>query len=623
MLRTILCTMLAALATNAVAAGSGSHALTSSPFRNVVFLTEQVALDGQTATQAKIAPLTSSESGYTGDKLASPMPAFPVTPMPAVTISGAVGQDVALSASKSWMTYYLPGFASSMGAWLRGQGLSMATFNFTQDVNVTSTQGVKKQSIAFLANIDSSGRALYGEPKVIDPNPTTVQVVYTPLAVAAGLPQGWQFPNAGKIAWRILDKKMNALTNWAIIDVGGEFDADANNPDPDARLKCLFDLRNANCPVGGTDTRSLMNQTGSAFGLVDYVRQLEPTYHTAADGTLVADTAISVDNRTWNCSTYTNYGSWGMKLHEQEDVYLVQQSADAVSYVQLASAAAQAISPTQSYTSSASNGQLGGQNPDLYIVSPYPNDNPLLWYRGDANQMQNVVYVNPTLQQDLSSLSFNVTGTPAPIVASDGAGGTDIQFYATPYTNHYTSWPTFGGTATFTVGDISKLKSALLTYVGGSNTFKSIAVNGHTIWTNDTKGGFMFTCYPDPANPFGGWGSGNTTSSAYSNSLMFCDNTGSASATADSGTSCTGGDNGFCTDWTLPNRTVYPSATLAGRTGDTRDGVPWGSPGTVNINIAPYLVQGTNTITYSNWLSGFGDSGGGTYDIRFHLQTGC
>lgn len=617
MLRTLLCALLAAAATTAAAASTSSHSLTTSPFRNVVFLTEQVQLDGQTATQAKIAPLTASESGFTGDKLASPLPGFPVPPMPAVTISGAVTQDVALSASKSWMTYYVSGFAAQLGGWLRGEGLSMATFNFTQDVNISSSLGVKKQSIAFLANIDSSGRALYGEPKVIDPNPTTVQVVYTPLAVAAGLPQGWQYPNAGKISWRVLDKKMNPLTNWAIIDVGGEFDVDPNNPDPDARLKCLFDLRNPGCPVGGTDTRSLMNQTGSAFGLVDYVRQLEPTYHTDPDGTLAADTAVSVDSRTWNCSSYTNNGTWGMRLHEQEDVYLVQQSADQVTYVQLASAAAQTLSPTSSYTKTVGSAALGGQNPDLYVISPYSGDDSL-WYRGNAALMQNVVYVNPTLQQDLSSLTFNVSGTPAPIVTNDGAGGTDIQFAQSLWTDHISDWTTFSGSATFTVGNPSQVTSALLTYVGGANTFKSIAVNGHTVFTNDTRGGYIFTCYADPA------GGGNTVSSAFSSGgVSFCDNLGATFAPALSGTSCGGGDHGTCRDWSLPDRTVYPYARLAGSLGDTRDGVPWGSPGWVNINIAPYLVQGANTITYSNWLSGFGDHGGGQYDIRFHLQNSC
>lgn len=405
-----LFTLALAVASSAVlAAGVTSRTLGAPLAKNVAYLSQEVTLNGDMNVTARVAPLTVSSGGFGLAKNAVKLAGFPVQGMPVIDVANPTTQAAALSAAGEWVTTQLPGFKTRVAGWMKGQGLSTSVYSYTQEIMVSTTQGTKKRSIAFNVSIDPNGRPLYGAPKVIDADPTILEAMYTPAKVAEGLPTNWGYPGAGQIRYRVLNKKFEPLTAWKLIDTKGAFDNDPMGTDPDAKLACLMDRRYPSC-AGPTDINTLMNDTGSSFAIVDYVRQVEPDYEEQADGSLLAKGAISVDARVWDCKSYINRGFFGYVLTMRAERYLAQPTTGLLSYQLVQQFGGKALSPTEPYEKSVPISVLNGAHPDGFIINPHPGATDL-WKRSDSALMANVIYIAPVTavggDGELSDSSFS------------------------------------------------------------------------------------------------------------------------------------------------------------------------------------------------------------------------
>lgn len=376
------------------AQSTASRPLTAPLSRELAYFSQEVLLGGGNNIAAHIAPLTSSNAGFGTTQLTQKLAGSPVAPMSPINFTNPTTQAQAVSLSSGWVTGQFPSFQTRMAAWLASKGLSAAVFNYTQEIMVSTVAGPRKRSIAFNATIDNRGRATYGNPKVVDPDPTVLEAIYIPFANAAGLPASWKFPEAGQIKWRVLNKRYEPLTGWTAVNVGGAYDELTSDGDPDRRLACLVDKRNGpGCP-GTVDVRELLDAAGATFALVSYVRKVQPDYTTDAAGNQTAVVAISVNNRLKNCGGYSNWGTYGFTLAMMADQYLARPLSMNTSFDLVQQYSGRSISPTESYYKGVANSWLGGANPDNYIFNPDYRVTEL-WSRSNAQQMKGVVYVAP------------------------------------------------------------------------------------------------------------------------------------------------------------------------------------------------------------------------------------
>ncbi len=255
------------------------------------------------------------------------------------------GQGVPASALLKRATALMLGQADTLArqleSWLRTQGASTATYSFRQAVQVAGV--TTTQFLSWHMLIQTGGRARYGDPTLIDPVNGPLEVSYTPLRVALGLPPSWALPNAGMLRWRRLDPRLVPVSDWTTFDSAGAWDEPTPVPgatiDSDVAVRCLANRTlHSGCNASGPDVQDLLDQTGATHALLDYLRTLKPVYDTVAqsDGSnsQVARAAIAVDLREWQMSgcsggSYRNAGSYGMELAARTERYRVALGASA------------------------------------------------------------------------------------------------------------------------------------------------------------------------------------------------------------------------------------------------------------------------------------------------------
>src|SRR5690606_15746780 len=100
--------------------------LTTSAFKSVAYLSQEVALNGVVSTEARVAPLTVSSAGFGLDKMANNLWTFPVMPPPALSLPHGITPATASSATHHWLSTHIAPFKARVGQWLTQQNLSMA-----------------------------------------------------------------------------------------------------------------------------------------------------------------------------------------------------------------------------------------------------------------------------------------------------------------------------------------------------------------------------------------------------------------------------------------------------------------------------------------------------------------
>lgn len=538
MLRLVITLAVALTATTGTAATLPSHGFGTPVSRNVAYLTQDVTLDGSMGASASVAPLSVSSAGFGAEKNATKLPGLPVSGLPRIAISNPTDQDAALAAAKDWTTTQLPLFRSRLSGWLKQQGLPTAFYSYNQEIMVNTPLGPKKRAIAFNLTEDEAGRPLYGDPKIVDADPTFLEAKYTPLRAVAGLPADWKYPNAGQLEYRILNKRYEPLTSWASIQTNGAFDSDPDATDPGAKVACLMDLRNPGCS-GPIDIQTLIGQQGTTGAVVDYVRQLEPAYDELPDGTQVARGAVSVDARIWDCATYLNRGYFGYVVTTTVERYMAQPTTGLLNYKMVLQAGRRGISPTTPYEKQVPVSALGGANPNGFIISPNPGETNL-WSTSDSVSMRNVVYVAPVVASgddgQLTAASFSGDMAVKEISASGGVR----EYYIGTVGDNYWSTGDYPRTVTFNLKDPGSLEELAVTQEGYDD-FMLVAMNG-TMLFNGPFGGDMLSM-----------GYGYTTTSESN-----CSTTG---AGWDCWTSYDAPTGGNCTPVTTLLGTTYSCAT--------------------------------------------------------------
>lgn len=625
--------LFAALATASSAQTLTSRPLTGPSNKDVAYTNQHILLDGSNATHVSVAPLTSSNSGFGVSKLATKVQGLPFGTMPIMAQSNPTTASVALEEASRWVKEDLPKFQSDYGDWLKSKGLSMGFYNYTHEIMISTEEfGLKKKAIAFNATFDINKRPTYGNAKIVDPDPTVVEAIYVPLKAAAGLPSTWKYPDAGKIKWRVLNKKYEPLTDWRMVDVNGAYDTPESAESSEPMAACLMDNRYPNCP-SSVDIRSLMGKSGSIYGLVTYVRSLTPVYERGTPDSQVPLAAISVDKRTYDCKDYTNEGFYGFVLELIADQYTAELTAEKVRYQKVGEVGGRGISPTEPYIKKIPISNLNGANPEGVIINPTPEDDSL-WSTSNTALMQNVLYVAPVEALGGNGVMDNASYAPDMAVSVISATDTSREYYVGTVGDNYWSHGVYDRSVQFNLDRPQTLESFKIDQVGFDDHML-VAVNGTLVYIGKYAGSMLElqssgnavdeNCYPSG----GGWtckkevfkgvhtGTGTTCPSGQRyvpfdpqldtpahcvedivNTYQYCEISSSYS-----------GDTTMyeCTQGCAPNHVQYlPGATGRG------PGCHYVEQGTnfkydVDLNLVPYLVSGQNTLQFRVIVGGVGE----------------
>jgi hypothetical protein len=287
---------------------------------------------------------------------------------------GSLSQADVIKSATAHMAGNVKRLAEDLSAYLASQGYASVWFTYEQTLLLNG----RPKYLAWTLFVDGTGRVEYADPQLLDDQPLIVYAIYTPLAVKKGLPQGWQFPNAGTLRWQKRDLRFAPVSAWQSRDLGGVFDQPQGGvTDPDFGLKCLADGRwGPACPAGVLDVKTLIDQESAVFAVFDYVRMLQPVYTAASGGRRVAAAAIDVYERSVRlaeccCDTaamsFTNKFRIGYKLELSADRVLVNPDGSWSLENHLSSVA---LSPTEDRTRSVPTALPDVAGLNSKVISP-------------------------------------------------------------------------------------------------------------------------------------------------------------------------------------------------------------------------------------------------------------
>jgi hypothetical protein len=367
-----------------------------------ILVVSQVAGPDGASIVARIGSLTFGATGLATDRVSAAVPnASAIAQVALLDFGNTLTQSQLIAQATAHLAPQAPALAASLGAALQARGLGQATFTLDQQVSVAGVTAPRR--LVWTLSVDRAGRASFAEPRVFDAQPHILHVQYVPLRVAAGLPGGWAYPDAGRLRWQRLNLQMQPIGPVGTLDTGGAYDApdtlDGLPIDPEAGLRCLVDRRSRNdCPQGLTDIVTLIDEQGSASALLDYGLRLAPVYDAvpAANGAFdqVARMSLQVDRREVSyagCSAempFRNTGHYGYTLEASNDRYTV--AADG-RFARIDRTQAITLSPTIGYdwTRLLRPVALSALTP--LILDPQDPARPLL----TAASVDNLIYLAP------------------------------------------------------------------------------------------------------------------------------------------------------------------------------------------------------------------------------------
>ena len=342
----------------ALSAGLASAQAPRSAQRMLVV--SQVAGPDGASISARIGSLTFGAAGLTTDRAAETVPNASAIAQVAVRDFGtALTRSQLIAQANAHLAPQAPRLASALGAALQARGLGQATFLYDQQVSIAGAATPRR--LVWTLSVDRAGRASFAEPRLFDAQPHIQHVQYVPLRVAAGLPAGWAYPEAGQLRWQRLNLQLQPIGAVTALDTGGAFDAperlDGSPVDPEGALRCLVDRRSSTeCVQGLPDIVTLIDEQGSASALLDYGLRLAPVYDAVpvANGTVdqVARVSLQVDRRDVSyggCSAdmpYRNAGQYGYTLLASNDRYAVAVDGR---FARIARTESTTLSPTIAY----------------------------------------------------------------------------------------------------------------------------------------------------------------------------------------------------------------------------------------------------------------------------------
>ncbi|MDI9235195.1 hypothetical protein [Limnohabitans lacus] len=226
---------------------------------------------------------------------------------------------------------------------------------FIYEQQVRPRGATRDMKLSWGVTVTETGHVFAGDPKVVDPDPTTVYMLYTSLAAEAGLPQTWTYADAGVLKWQLRKLDGTPATAWTTINTGGAFDE--SGTDSEFKVNCLANKLTSGCPTAYVDAKALMAETASVSAMIDYVRKVAPAYNESQDpstGETIYQPQISVsyDRREYDrtgCSSgnFRNIGRRGYTLKTTVDRYQMVETDSAATRVNRFEGSS--ISPTENF----------------------------------------------------------------------------------------------------------------------------------------------------------------------------------------------------------------------------------------------------------------------------------
>jgi hypothetical protein len=204
---------------------------------------------------------------------------------------------------------------------------------FIYEQQVRPKGSPRDMKLAWSVTVTENGYVFAGDPKVIDPDPTTVYMIYTSLAAETGLPPSWTHADAGLLKWQVRKLDGSPATDWTTINTGGAFD---ETTDSERMVNCLANKATTGCPTNFVDAKTLIAETASVTALIDYVRKVSPAYDETIDpstGETIyqPQMAVSYDRREYDrtgCTSgsFRNIGRRGYNLQTTVDRYQMAEA---------------------------------------------------------------------------------------------------------------------------------------------------------------------------------------------------------------------------------------------------------------------------------------------------------
>lgn len=487
-----------------------SRSLTASATRDVGLISQSIDINGAQSFEVSVAPLTLSNQGFGTRKLSIRSAGTPFKlPDPVAIPRGGVTTAKALKEAGFWVQVEYGPFKDQVTSWLRSRGLSQTYFTYNQEVNIASAAGPRTMRLSFLSIIDASGRSTHGVVKLVDKAPLLLEARYTPLRAAEGLPADWKYDNAGLLEWRLMDPKdYKPATSWVAVDVGGAYD-NPDEGDPLAMVPCLVDSRNPGCPAGVPSVKDLMEENAASFGLVNYIRRIEPSYEVNDKDEQIPKGIIEVTDRKWACNVLNHKGVFGMEVLTQADTFVVQTAEPVYTFQKVSEAGELRTANPTYYNVSVPSVQLAGNGPEQVMLAPLQDTNLAnnWWLLTDFEKMKSVnPNPLPPLVVDASAaipLSFSLSPD---LILHETYGAGDIRDYiiGTPTMEHWSSkvfeTTDYEGNTTgtysaaqydndivFNLDDVRSVQEFLLTQVTYDDWLR-VAVNGTIVFIGPRGG---------------------------------------------------------------------------------------------------------------------------------------
>lgn len=467
--------------------------LTSGQANNVANLLQERILSGYSHTEFKVAPLTVSQLGLGMKKVASKYGAAPIQGMAELVLPENITAARAAELSKQWVEVNFPAFKTRYAAWLMKNGVSTGFFNYTTEALLMTPTGAKKMSVAFNAVVEASGKAIYGNPKVVESDPTILDIQYTPAMVSEDIPAEWNFSEAGTIRYRVLNKAMSPITGWSVVPANGVFDkkltldpATGEMVEPDTDMEaCFIDSRTPGCPLSNLDVRSVLEQTAATRAFASYINALEPVYKDTGDGvTFIPELSGRVTKRTLSCNSYINEGDYGALLEYSAARYLVEPAPGLLKGMKIQDMVARTITSEKTYSKQVPKSALNGQAANGYIINPLEGDNSLIPLT-DSKAIEDFIYI-AEVQSGGGVTALPLSGFSGDVPVAEYPGSTSESKKLVFGWQNWTQFTSEKGmqknfSTSFSLGSLEDVTSFKLTQVNFDD-FLLIKLNGTVIF---------------------------------------------------------------------------------------------------------------------------------------------
>src|ERR1700687_867117 len=261
---------------------------------------------------------------------ATPIDGVPTFPRK-VAWMGANEDDLAREFDE-FVASHIADYASAMTAWQSTFGLATATHDLIQKV---THRGREKRVIVNVLTFDNALYYYNGARVMADDPDATAQILYVraiPSATSSGLPESWNWANAGNVFHELRDAALTPGAGFSRLSVGAAYDEPFDYSgapyDPDARLKCLIDKTRSGCGQAEPDVRGLIALTDPTYAVLDYYRRVKPAgigYASAQAAQMAArvtDRLVSYACPNDATGTYAQVFRYTMRLENQIDRYL-------------------------------------------------------------------------------------------------------------------------------------------------------------------------------------------------------------------------------------------------------------------------------------------------------------